>query len=125
MPMTMENLTAMIIAATGTAAEYPRIEAAMAPSKKPTRMPKIPPMRHNIMDSIINWKRMELFFAPNAFLVPISRVLSVMDTSMIFITPMPPTKSEMPAINEIAMETVPIISLMDSVMDSIVVVETL
>ena len=48
--------------------------------------------------------------APRAFLVPISRVRSVMDTSMIFITPMPPTSREIPAIAEIAAEIVVSIS---------------
>ena len=36
--------------------------------------------------------------APSALRSPISRMRSVTDTSMMFITPMPPTSSEMPAI---------------------------
>ena len=36
--------------------------------------------------------------APSALRSPISRTRSVTDTSMMFITPMPPTSSEMPAI---------------------------
>jgi hypothetical protein len=36
------------------------------------------------------------FNAPIAFLIPISLVLSVTDTIMIFITPIPHTKSEIP-----------------------------
>ena len=35
--------------------------------------------------------------APNALRNPISRIRSVTDTSMMFMTPMPPTNSEMPA----------------------------
>ena len=35
--------------------------------------------------------------APSALRSPISRIRSVTDTSMMFITPMPPTSSEMPA----------------------------
>ena len=35
--------------------------------------------------------------APSALRRPISRIRSVTDTSMMFITPMPPTSSEMPA----------------------------
>ena len=35
--------------------------------------------------------------APSALRIPISRVRSVTDTSMIFIMPMPPTTSEMAA----------------------------
>jgi hypothetical protein len=41
---------------------------------------------------------MSLVFAPIAFLMPISLVLSVTDTSIIFITPIPPTKSDIAAI---------------------------
>ena len=36
--------------------------------------------------------------APSALRRPISRIRSVTDTSMMFITPIPPTRSEMPAI---------------------------
>lgn len=35
-------------------------------------------------------------------MVPISRVLSVTETSIIFITPMPPTKSEIPGMKDTA-----------------------
>ena len=35
--------------------------------------------------SIKNWKAIVLFFAPSAFLTPISRVLSVTETTIIFI----------------------------------------
>ena len=40
---------------------------------------------------------MSFFFAPTAFLNPISLVLSVTETSMIFMIPMPPTNKLMPA----------------------------
>ena len=36
--------------------------------------------------------------APTALRMPISRVRSVTETSMMFMIPMPPTTSEMPAI---------------------------
>ena len=39
-----------------------------------------------------------LWVAPNAFRKPISLVLSVTETSIIFITPMPPTSRLIPAI---------------------------
>ena len=48
--------------------------------------------------SATNWKRMSRRFAPMAFRMPISRVRSVTDTSMIFMIPMPPTSRDMPAI---------------------------
>ena len=114
----------MIIAATGAVAEYPRIDAAIAPRIKPTTIPNIPPIKHKSTDSMINCNRMELFLAPNAFHVPISRVRSVTDTSIMFITPIPPTNNEIPAINAIAIDTVCTISVIDSVIDSIVEVDT-
>ena len=49
--------------------------------------------------------------APSAFLMPISRVRSVTDTSMTFITPMPATTSEMPAMPARSRVIVPSISL--------------
>ena len=39
---------------------------------------------------------MKLRGAPSALAMPISRVRSVTDTSMMFMMPMPPTSSEMP-----------------------------
>ena len=41
---------------------------------------------------------MSPFVAPTALLIPISLVLSVTETSIIFITPIPPTANDMPAI---------------------------
>ena len=54
--------------------------------------------------------------APRAFRVPISRVRSVIDTSIIFMTPIPPTSREMPAMTEIAMDTVDSILVMEDTM---------
>ena len=56
--------------------------------------------------------------------MPISRVRSVMETSMIFMTPMPPTSREIPAITEIAMDTVDSISVMEETMLSILLAVT-
>ena len=56
--------------------------------------------------------------------MPISRVRSVTDTSMMFITPMPPTRREMPAMTEMAMERVSIMVDMDSTMVLIAMAET-
>ncbi len=41
--------------------------------------------------SVRNWKRISFSLAPTAIRMPISLVLSVVETSMIFIMPMPPT----------------------------------
>ncbi len=42
---------------------------------------------------------MLIFVAPSALRMPISRVRSVTDTSMMFMMPMPPTSSDTPAID--------------------------
>jgi hypothetical protein len=47
--------------------------------------------------SMMNWRRMSLLLAPTAFRMPISRVRSVTETYMMFMMPIPPTTSEMPA----------------------------
>ena len=49
------------------------------------------------MASVTNCNSTSRLFAPIALRMPISRVLSVTETSMMFITPMPPTRSEIPA----------------------------
>ncbi len=57
----------------------------------------MPPMRLSTTDSSRNWVRMSRRSAPTALRMPISRVRSVTETSMMFMMPMPPTSSEMPA----------------------------
>ena len=41
--------------------------------------------------SMMNWERMRRRRAPSAMRTPISRVRSATETSMMFMTPMPPT----------------------------------
>ena len=72
-------------------------------------------MRQMMTDSTMNCTRMLPFVAPSALRVPISRVRSVMDTSMIFITPMPPTSRLMPAMTAMARLMVESISVMLSI----------
>ena len=50
--------------------------------------------------------------APRDFRMPISRVRSVTDTSMMFIMPMPPTSREMAAMATSTAMTTPIMALM-------------
>ena len=64
----------------------------------PQPTPRRPPRLVSTAASVRNCQRMRFLRAPMAFLRPISRVRSVTDTSMMFMTPMPPTSSEMPAI---------------------------
>ena len=62
-----------------------------AATPKDTITPITPPIIQIVADSSKNWSRIDFFFAPMAFLIPISRVLSVTDTNIILITPIRPT----------------------------------
>ena len=53
------------------------------------------PMAVTTTDSIKNWVMISAFKAHIAFLIQISLVLSVTETSIIFITPIPHTSNEM------------------------------
>ena len=75
----------------------------------PKIMPMIPPTPDNVKASIKNWLRISLLRAPKAFLKPISRVLSVTETSIIFITPIPPTIKDIAAMPPKARVKTPVI----------------
>ena len=64
----------------------------------PRMRPISPPVKVRIDASARNWVRIEEVLAPRDFLIPISLVLSVTETVMMFITPIPPTRSEIAAI---------------------------
>ena len=64
----------------------------------PRATPMAPPTRLITTASTRNWVRTSEPRAPSASRSPISRVLSVTETSMMFMIPMPPTSREMPAI---------------------------
>ena len=64
----------------------------------PVNTPAIPPIEVSTTASVKNWNRTAFFLAPMAFFRPISFVLSVTVTNMMFITPIPPTSKEIPAI---------------------------
>jgi hypothetical protein len=59
-----------------------------------TRSPATPPSNESTIASTKNWTRMSISCAPMAIRIPISRVRSATETSMMFITPMPPTINE-------------------------------
>ncbi len=63
-----------------------RNENAAAPST-----PSTPPKPDRITDSTRNWRRMSPRRAPSALRTPISLMRSVTETSMMFITTIPPT----------------------------------
>ena len=61
-------------------------------------MPMRPPRSDRVSASTRNWARMSRPRAPTALRMPISRVRSRTETSMMFMIPMPPTISEIEAI---------------------------
>ena len=69
----------------------------MSESSEPMAMPMSPPSRLMVPASMRNCEMMSMRRAPMDFRMPISLVLYVTDTSMMFMMPMPPTISEMPA----------------------------
>ena len=85
--------------------------------------PIAPPTRQIITASIRNCCRMSLWRAPTAMRTPISRVRSVTDTSMMFITPMPPTSSEISAIDEISIVITCVVASMVLRMSSLLLVK--
>ena len=60
----------------------------------PSAAPSTPPARPSTVASTRNCRRIAAGGAPSALRSPISRVRSVTETSMMFITPMPPTSSD-------------------------------
>ena len=67
------------------------------PTSTPITTPIDPPISDSSTASSRNWPRMSLRWAPIALRMPISRVRSVTVTSMMFMTPIPPTSSEIAA----------------------------
>ena len=63
----------------------------------PSAVPTSPPMIESVIASTRNWRRMSLLRAPIALRIPISRVRSRTETSMMFMIPIPPTTSEIDA----------------------------
>ena len=96
--MIMEKATAPIAAgiliATGVSLNF-EINSA---KPIPDATPNIPPILVRTDASVKNCPKILDFFAPIAFFKPISCVRSVTDTSIMFITPIPPTIREIPAI---------------------------
>ena len=77
---------------TETTSGHPANIATIQAKKIPSTNPMNPPNAVKIQDSMRNCINTFPRVAPSALRIPISRVRSVTDTSMIFITPIPPTK---------------------------------
>ena len=77
----------------------------------PVSMPMTPPRPVSVAASIRNCVIISFFLAPHALRMPISRVRSVTDTSIIFITPMPPMSSPTDEMATISAKTPPVMAL--------------
>ena len=97
-PISMENTTEPIMAGMLMAVGAPDTCATTFDRMIPSTTPMIPPILVSTEASVRNCPRIIFFLAPMAFFRPISLVRSVTDTSMIFITPIPPTRREILAI---------------------------
>ena len=76
---------------------------------KPINIPKIPPVPVTKMASMRNCFKISDDRAPIAFLIPISLVRSFTETSIIFMTPIPPTSNPMDEIKIMTRYTAPVI----------------
>ena len=87
MPTAMQRAMARSIHSQGMMKEACMTAAMMLPMRMPATMPIRPPVWPMITDSIRNCALMRFEAAPRALRVPISRVRSRTDTSMMFIRP--------------------------------------
>ena len=97
-PIAIEKTTEIIVAGIFTATGIIETLDNIFETTRPEITPNIPPMLVSTAASVKNCHNMRFLFAPIAFFNPISFVLSVTDTSIMFITPIPPTIKEILAI---------------------------
>ena len=119
------------VADTTTAATMARTEAAVGQWStdvtiyellRPSKMPSVPPSKQSTTASVKNCRMISPGSAPTAIRRPISRVLSVTETSMMFMMPIPPTTSEIIAThksNLVINSVVELIALVISVISRI------
>jgi hypothetical protein len=105
-PIAVENDSARIIGVAVIKEFKPLKDFKTQEIKYANPTPNTPPAKLSRMLSVKNWINISLFFAPRDFLTPISRVLSVTDTNMMFIMPIPPTSSEIAATPPRVMERI-------------------
>jgi len=94
----IENTAAARIAHGEISTAHPRTFVMTNELPTPSMIPIIPPSMLKTIASIRNCRCTSSSVAPIAMRIPISRVRSVTDTSMMFMMPMPPTSSDTLAI---------------------------
>ena len=92
---------------------------AKLPIPTPRTIPIKPPNKQRKIASNKNWDRIFIFFAPTAFLIPISFVLSVTDTSIMFIIPIPAASNAIIETTRAPILTPPVISFICPIKDSL------
>ena len=97
-PISIENTTAITDAGTLMDTATPETLLIIWAIPIPAATPMMPPILVSTAASVRNCPKIVPLGAPMAFFNPISLVRSVTDTSIIFITPIPPTSREMLAI---------------------------
>src|ERR1035438_4420332 len=102
-PINTDTPNAIAIDEKVTTVDQPAADAMTCESAHPKIMPTRPPAMEIRTASERNWRTMSACRAPMARRMPISRVLSSTVASMMFMMPMPPTSSEMPAMQIITM----------------------
>lgn len=106
-PTKAEKVTAIITTIGFITTPIPASPIPKAAIPIPKVVPMIPPITDKIIASIRNCVKISFVCAPKDFRIPISLVLSVTDTNIIFMMPIPPTNSDMAAIAPMATDSMP------------------
>ena len=96
-PIPTDTLKEIIIELAVGTASIPMIFPIMPVRTQPSAIPIRPPMELVTAASMTNCLKIVPFLAPRDFRTPIYLVRSVTDTSMIFMTPTPATRRDIPA----------------------------
>jgi hypothetical protein len=101
-PIEAETRIAITIEKGSTVEGIEVVAVTILAMPKPKRIPMTPPVLEITEDSTRNWKRISLRRAPTDIRIPISLVLSVTATSIMFMTTIPPTRRAMEEMTIIA-----------------------
>src|SRR5262249_20669841 len=108
MPTLAETIRPAITAHRRMADGMPMSNVTVLAIGLPRMMPISPPTSATVEDSIRNWSKTSRRRAPSALRIPISRVRSVTETSMMVMITMPPTMSEIEASPMVTRKMVPL-----------------
>src|SRR6185436_19114122 len=118
--LTTRDTTTMSVRVT---IDQPNFADSSCPIPIPSKTPMAPPIAASASASMRNCARMSAGCAPTAMRMPISRVRSVTDTSMMFMTPIPPTMSDTSAIDASSVVMVWVVEVNMLVISAMLLVE--